>query len=174
MGYSIRNERWRLTLWRGLVDGKIYATELYDEVNAPAEPENLADKAENKEVIERLSKFLPPPIPAADTNAAKTPKGKNSRVDVGAKNKDEDATAPVIAPAGGTVPEAKSPSRTLEQLAADFKKADADKDGKLTGEEFLTLRKKDPVKGEKAFSRLDADKSGDLSEAEFLNRTKKD
>jgi len=174
MGYSIRDERWRLTLWRGIGDGNIYATELYDEVNAPTEPENLADKAESKEVVDRLSRFLPPPIPAADPNAAKTPKGKKSRVDVGAKNKDEDATAPVIAPAGGTAPEAKSPSKTLEQLAADFKKTDVDKDGKLTREEFLTLRKKDPVKGEKAFSRLDADTSGDLSEAEFFNGTKKD
>jgi arylsulfatase A-like enzyme len=39
MGYSIRDERWRLTLWRSLEDNRIVDTELYDEVNAPKEPE---------------------------------------------------------------------------------------------------------------------------------------
>ena len=60
MGYSIRDDRWRLTLWRNRKDGHIVATELYDEKNDPAETVNVADKAENKAVIEALSKHLPP------------------------------------------------------------------------------------------------------------------
>jgi hypothetical protein len=69
-------------------------TELYDEVNAPTEPENLAKKSENLEVIARLSQYLPPPIPPADPNAIKIPKGKKKMIDAGAKARDEDATAP--------------------------------------------------------------------------------
>jgi hypothetical protein len=53
---------------------------------------NLASLPENKDVIERLSKFLPPPIPPADPNAVKIPKGKKGTIDVDAKNRDEDAS----------------------------------------------------------------------------------
>ena len=60
MGYSIRDDRWRLTLWRNRKDGKIAATELYDEKNDPAETVNLAEKPEHKAIIESLSKHLPP------------------------------------------------------------------------------------------------------------------
>jgi hypothetical protein len=79
-------------LWRGIEDNKIYDTELYDEVNAPTEPVNLANKPENKAVIERLSKFLPPPITAPDPNAVQIGKGKKNKivVDKEAQSKDED------------------------------------------------------------------------------------
>jgi iduronate 2-sulfatase len=60
MGYSIRDDRWRLTVWRSRKDGTIAATELYDETNDPNETVNVADKPENKAVIEKLSKMLPP------------------------------------------------------------------------------------------------------------------
>jgi arylsulfatase A-like enzyme len=60
MGYSIRDDRWRLTVWRSRKDGTIAATELYDETNDPNETVNVADKPENKTVIENLSKMLPP------------------------------------------------------------------------------------------------------------------
>ena len=60
MGYSIRDGRWRLTVWRGRKNGDVVATELYDEKNDPAETVNLADKPDNKPVIEALSKHLPP------------------------------------------------------------------------------------------------------------------
>lgn len=59
MGYSIRDERWRLTLWRGKKNGNIVATELYDEKNDPAETVNLAEKPEHKAVVEALSRHLP-------------------------------------------------------------------------------------------------------------------
>ena len=61
MGYSIRDERWRLTLWRDRHDGSLDATELYDEQNDPAESKNLA--AQNPDVVKRLSVFIPPLIP---------------------------------------------------------------------------------------------------------------
>ncbi|MEI6536896.1 MAG: hypothetical protein WCN98_16240, partial [Verrucomicrobiaceae bacterium] len=35
------------------------ATELYDEINDPAETESLHDKPENQDVIAKLAKFLP-------------------------------------------------------------------------------------------------------------------
>ena len=60
MGYSVRDERWRLTVWLSRKDGSIVATELYDEKNDPAETVNIADKPEHKPVIEALSKHLPP------------------------------------------------------------------------------------------------------------------
>ena len=56
MGYSMRDERWRLTLWRDRRDGSIAATELYDEKNDPAETVNLANKPENRAIVETLSK----------------------------------------------------------------------------------------------------------------------
>jgi len=62
MGYSIRNDRWRLTLWRNVKTDEIAATELYDETGDPAETVNVAGKAENRDVLEALSKLMPPPV----------------------------------------------------------------------------------------------------------------
>ncbi|MES2463153.1 MAG: sulfatase-like hydrolase/transferase, partial [Armatimonadota bacterium] len=58
MGYSLRDERWRLTLWRNRRDGSIAATELYDEQNDPHETKNQA--AVQKELVTRLSAQLAP------------------------------------------------------------------------------------------------------------------
>ena len=178
MGYSIRDERWRLILWRGIEDNKIYDTELYDEVNAPTEPVNLANKPENKAVIERLSKFLPAPITPPDPNAVVIGKGKkNKLVDTTAKNKDEDAMFGGVDANGSATaaPATTTPAvvKTTEQLSADFKKADANHDGKVTKEEFLAVRKKDQAKAEKSFVRYDADKSGDVSEQEWIKANTK-
>lgn len=57
MGYSIRDERWRMTAWRDRTDGSIAATDLYDEQNDSAESKNLAEK--NPDIVKRLSAFLP-------------------------------------------------------------------------------------------------------------------
>ena len=65
MGYSIRDDRWRLTLWRERNGSGIVARELYDEVDDSHETVNLADRPEQAAVVERLSRFLPPPVPAA-------------------------------------------------------------------------------------------------------------
>ena len=161
MGYSIRDDRWRLTLWRSLADNKIVDTELYDEVNAPTEPENLANKPENKEVIERLSKFLPPPIPAADPNAKKIAKGKKNLVDIEAKNKDEDATAPKIV----------APADAAKDRGAMFDRRDVNKDGKLSKEEFMD-KQKDPAHAAENFTKFDKDKDGFLTREEFIKMGK--
>jgi hypothetical protein len=67
MGYSVRNERWRLTLWRDRETQAIVFRELYDEKADPAETVNLAEKPEFKAVLEALGKFLPPPIEDTQT-----------------------------------------------------------------------------------------------------------
>jgi len=167
MGYSIRDDRWRLTLWRSLEDNRIVDTELYDEVNAPKEPENLAKKPENQEVIARLSKFLPPPIPAADPNAKKITKGKKNVVDITAKNTDEDVTAPKLTP-----PTAKPAADDVEKdRTAMFERRDGNKDGKLSKEEYLS-KQKDPAHAAENFTKFDKDKSGDLSKEEFVKMGK--
>ena len=162
MGYSIRDDRWRLTLWRSLADNKIVDTELYDEVNAPTEPENLANKPENKEVIERLSKFLPPPIPAADPNAKKIAKGKKNLIDLEAKKRDEDATAPGITPPA---------TDATKDRGAMFDRRDVNKDGKLSKEEFMD-KQKDPVHAAENFTKFDKDKDGFLTKEEFVKMGK--
>ncbi len=59
MGYSVRDDRWRLTVWRNRKTGEVAATELYDEQDDPSETINLATKSEHKPVIDRLSAYLP-------------------------------------------------------------------------------------------------------------------
>jgi len=74
MGYSIRDERWRLTLWRDRRDGSIAATELYDEQNDPAETKNLADA--HPEIVAKLRVFLPALPAFAGRPAAARPDGR--------------------------------------------------------------------------------------------------
>ena len=74
MGYSIRDERWRLTRWRDRRDGNIAATELYDEQNDPAETKNLAE--EHPEIVAKLRVFLPALPAYAGRPAAARPDGK--------------------------------------------------------------------------------------------------
>jgi arylsulfatase A-like enzyme len=108
MGYSIRDERWRLTLWRDRANAEIVATELYDEQKDPAETVNLAGKPENKSVIETLSKHLPSPLESKD--AGWTPQAPSKET-------------------GGKAP--------LDRVAL-FEKKDKDHDGRLSREEFLS------------------------------------
>ena len=162
MGYSIRDDRWRLTLWRSLEDNKIVDTELYDLVNAPTSPENLAKKPENKEVIARLSKFLPPPIPAADPHAKKISKGKKNVIDVDAKKKDEDATAPKISTPKGEEPKDRGPM---------FDRRDVNKDGKLSKEEYMD-KQKDPTHAAENYIKFDKDKDTFLTKEEFVKMGK--
>lgn len=143
MGYSIRDERWRLTLWRDRQDNSIHATELYDEVADPHETVNVAAKPEHTETIARLTKFLPPPIPAATATAGEgAKKGK---------------TAEPTAPKGGA-----------KDRGAMFDSRDLNKDGKLNQEEFM-LNQRDPAQAAKNFVNFDKDKSGDVSKEEYVN-----
>jgi iduronate 2-sulfatase len=65
MGYSLRDDRWRLTVWREDGTARVVATELYDEANDSDETVNVAARPESAAVIARLSRHLPPPGPAA-------------------------------------------------------------------------------------------------------------
>ena len=149
MGYSIRDDRWRLTLWRDRKDNSIHATELYDEVGDPHETVNVAAKPEHAEVITRLSKFLPPPIaPASAENTAGKSKGKK-----------------------GKAPEATAPKAGTKDRGAMFDGRDLNKDGKLNKEEFM-LHQKDPEQAAKNFVNFDKDKSGDVNREEYVKSGK--
>ena len=137
MGYSIRDARWRLTLWRDANNGEIVATELYDEQNDPAETVNLATKPEHKPVIETLSKSLPPLLKgkkglekkktsqAAD---AKPAKDRNAMFDDKDKNHDGKLTREEFM--------ANQPDPEL--AGKRFSTFDTDKNGSLNREEFVT------------------------------------
>lgn len=152
MGYSIRDDRWRLTLWRDRKDNTIHATELYDEVSDPHETVNVAAKAEHAEVIARLSKFLPPPIAPATAQNTAAPAGKK-----GKKGKAPEAPAP----------KAGAP----KDRGAMFDGRDLNKDGKLNKEEFM-LHQKDPEQAAKNFVNFDKDKSGDVNREEYVKSGK--
>lgn len=71
MGYSIRDDRWRLTLWRDRLDGSIVSRELYDERDDPHETVNLAAQPEHADVVRRLAAHAPMPVaPASKPRAA--------------------------------------------------------------------------------------------------------
>ena len=63
MGYSVRDARFRLTVWREDGGSRVVATELYDERDDPDETRNLAAAPEFAAVVTRLSAHLPPPGP---------------------------------------------------------------------------------------------------------------
>lgn len=65
--------------------------------------------------------------------------------------------------------EGEKPKMTPEQM---FTKKDADKDGKISKEEFLK-GSKDAAKSEAAFAKKDANKDGFLSKEEFTAAPKK-
>ena len=73
MGHSMRTDRYRFTLW-GKPGEAPTALELYDHQADPNETENVANKPENKDLIERLRaqltagwrKALPPPAGQAN------------------------------------------------------------------------------------------------------------
>jgi iduronate 2-sulfatase len=55
MGYSMRTERYRFTVWVGRGDHtKVDAIELYDELNDPQENTNIAKVPANSELVEKL------------------------------------------------------------------------------------------------------------------------
>lgn len=57
MGYSMRTDRYRLTRWLK-PDGTELARELYDHQADPQENENVAERLENKALVEQLSQQL--------------------------------------------------------------------------------------------------------------------
>jgi choline-sulfatase len=137
MGYSIRDDRWRLTLWRNRANNTIHATELYDEVNDPHETKNVADQPEHAEVIARLSKHLPPPIAAAQTPspAGKAPAAKPDATDRATMFERRDTNKDGKL----TKEEFMAKQRDPEQAAKNFPRFDKDRNGELSQEEFVKM-----------------------------------
>lgn len=133
MGYSLRDERWRLTLWRDRNNGEIAATELYDEKNDPHETVNLADKADHKEVMAALSKYLPPFVADKKAPANKAvlapDKVKEREGFFVAKDRDEDGKL--------SREEFLAKQPDLEAAKPRFDQWDLDKDGALSSAEFV-------------------------------------
>ncbi|MSU28566.1 MAG: hypothetical protein EXS27_11725, partial [Pedosphaera sp.] len=140
MGYSIRDERWRATFWRERTGSKIVATELYDEKNDPTETVSVHDKPENKAVLEALAKHLPP-VASAPNDAPKKAK---------AAAKPASPAAPADEERGARFDRLYpgKPRLTLDEYLAKqsdtdaakerFTKFDANKDGFVSREEFIT------------------------------------
>lgn len=147
MGYSIRDTRWRLTLWRDRASNDIPFIELYDELNDPAETKNLAKQPEHSAVIAQLSKHLPPPavfpIPVAKRGSSSTASSSTA-----------------------------TPSATDAERSAGFDKKDKNQDGKLTLEEFAAGQK-DMDLAKTRFSRRDQGSKGYLTKEEYITLTVK-
>jgi arylsulfatase A-like enzyme len=132
MGYSIRDSRWRLTLWRDRNNDEIVATELYDEQYDPAETVSLAHRPENKAIVNELSQHLPPPLkgkaPAkAAPTRTKQPMDRAALFD----NKDKNHDGKL------SYEEFMANQRDPEAAKKRFQQWDADKDGFLSREEFI-------------------------------------
>ncbi len=147
MGYSIRDERWRCTFWRERNGTKIVATELYDEKNDPAETVSLHDRPEHAALIAGFAKLLPPvPSSAGDggkkSKAGGKPAAKNSTPD------DEERGARFDRLYSGktklTLDEYLAKQSDAEAAKERFGKFDANKDGFVTREEFITAGGKNP------------------------------
>jgi arylsulfatase A-like enzyme len=154
MGYSIRDERWRLTLWRERTGSKIVATELYDEKNDPEESVSVHEKPENQAIIESLSKHLPPVVAEAPE---KKKKGQ-AKMEIKAK----------AAEAKGTPASANTPAAP-EERGAKFDRLDSAKTGKLTREQYVS-HQSDAEAANARFDKFDADKDGVITRQEFVTQ----
>ncbi|MBM3871044.1 MAG: iduronate sulfatase [Verrucomicrobia bacterium] len=150
MGYSIRDERWRCTFWRQRNGEKIIATELYDEVNDPAETVSLADKPEHQALIESFAKFLPP-VGSSVSEDGQKPKGTGKPKTSAKKTStpdDEDRGARFdrLYPGKVKLTLAEYLAKQSDQEAAKerFTKFDANKDGLVSREEFISGGGKNP------------------------------
>ena len=151
MGYSIRDERYRCTFWRERKGEKIVAIELYDEKNDPTETVSLHDKPESKAIIAAFAKHLPPVGSSAPSGDAKgMGKGKTAAATPAkpAAPADEER-----GPRFDRLYPAKTKLTLDEYLAKQsdaaaakerFEKFDANKDGVITREEFVTQGGKHP------------------------------
>ena len=153
MGYSIRDEQYRLTVWRERYGSKVIATELYDEKNDPTETVSLHDKPESKAIIAALSKFLPPTIAEVPTANGKPNK----------KGKAAAAKSAAAAPAKPT-----TTASTTEDRGPRFDRLYPGKT-KLTLEEYLA-KQSDAAAAKERFEKFDANHDGSITREEFVTQ----
>ena len=142
MGYSARDARWRLTLWRDRATNATVATELYDEKNDPKENTNVASKPENAAIIAELTRELEAAyqgIGSGGTPKAKAPadskKPASDRNEL-FKKRDKNGDGKL------TMEEFMDKQTDPEAAKLRFTKFDTNKDGVLSQEEFVTMGKK--------------------------------
>jgi iduronate 2-sulfatase len=142
IGRAIRTATHRMVEWKKPgAPAEAAELELYDYVNAPNEPENLATK--QPEMVAKLRALLathPEAKPQFSDKKGASAKGKA---------KAEDKPKP------------------SQDRAAMFKKRDKDQDGQLTKEEFL-IGQPDPEEAPKRFPLFDKNGDGLLSQEEFV------
>jgi iduronate 2-sulfatase len=131
MGYSVRDDRWRLTVWKDRRAGVTVAIELYDEQNDSAETMNVAEA--NPEVVARLGKMLPP-LPKFElrrqTAAPQGAPARNRAALFAAKDRNQDDFL--------NLDEFTLYQNDSEAARKRFENWDADRDGVLSDEEFIT------------------------------------
>lgn len=136
MGYSIRDSRWRLILWRDRGNNEVAARELYDEKNDPNETVNLANRSENAAVVAELSKHLPAPIkPSAKSQPPNSGQSVASRTALFLR-KDKNGD--------GKLSREEFMANQVDpvQAKARFEAWDLNKDGFLSRDEFIYQGKK--------------------------------
>ncbi len=161
MGYSLRNERYRLTLWRERAGTQIVATEFYDEWSDPNETVNLATTPEHQFVMAALAKHLPPALGDA-------PASKPAAIAATLAAAPAPTGTPTPAPATAAKP-GVGDFGTPEERAVKFDRLDKAKAGKLTREEF-TSRQSDAEAAGKRFDKWDLNKDGFLSRDEYITQ----
>jgi arylsulfatase A-like enzyme len=133
MGYSIRDDQWRLTVWRDRRDGSVAATELYDEQHDPAESKNLADK--DPAQVARLRSFLPELPKFSGTEKTPTARRGVDRAALFAK-KDTNHDGKL------TFDEFMANQPDPEAAKERFELWDSGKKGYLTRDEFINMGRK--------------------------------
>ena len=140
MGYSIRDERWRCTFWRERNGARIVATELYDEVNDPAETVSLAEKPEHKALVESFAKYLPPAGSSANAGG-QNPRGGGRTVAKKGAPAGEERSARFDRLYPGrtklTLDEYLAKQSNSDESKARFTKFDTNRDGFVSREEFI-------------------------------------
>jgi iduronate 2-sulfatase len=136
MGYSVRDARWRLTVWRDRANQETVATELYDEQKDPAETVNLANRPGNKEAMSELLKHVPAqaaqPKAGASTKAGATKRPGADRAAL-FERKDLNHDGKL------TREEFMANQPEPEAAAQRWNTFDTDHDGFLSRDEFVTM-----------------------------------